>query len=232
MPAESKDRAVIFDLDGVLIDTGRYHKQSWYDLAAAEGWHFTDEFFYRTFGMQNSEIIPQIVGRPVPPDQLQRLSQWKESRYRELIAGNLQLMAGAGDLIADLKTAGFKLAIGSSAPRQNLEFMLANTGIRDCFNAVVTSEDVSRSKPEPDTFLKAADKLGLSAIQCVVVEDAVQGVQAARAAGMAVVAVTTTRSRQDLTEANVVVDGLVQLSAKDFEKLTTQVRVNKAGKGI
>jgi len=212
-------KGVIFDLDGVLIDTGQFHRQSWYDLAREEDFQMSDELFYSTFGMQNYQIIPLLVRRDLTAEDIERMSEWKERRYRELISGKLTLQEGARGLIDELKSNGFLLAIGTSAPQANLAFMLEHTGVDDCFDAYVTGEEVSNSKPAPDTFLKAAEKLSLTPGRCIVVEDAVQGVQAAKKAGMKVVAVCTTRQREDLEEADLIVDSLGELKADDFLKL-------------
>jgi beta-phosphoglucomutase family hydrolase len=218
--AQENGRGVIFDLDGVLVDTGEFHRQSWWDLARQEDWTgYSDDFFYRTFGMQNGQIIPQILGRPVSGEEINRMSDWKEERYRELIAGKLTLLEGVETLIDDLRVHGFRLAIGTSTPPENLHFMLKEMPIHDRLDAFVTSADVRRSKPAPDTFLMAAEKLGLPPRRCVVVEDAVQGVAAGKAAGMAVVAVTNTRTRADLAQADQIVDSLTELTAADFERL-------------
>jgi beta-phosphoglucomutase len=215
----NRGKGVIFDLDGVLVNTGEFHRRSWYDLAQREGFEMSDELFYSTFGMQNYQIIPMLVGREVTAEELERLSEWKESRYRELISGKLKLLDGVKELIEDLKRAGFLLAIGTSTPLVNLEFMLENVPVDGWFDVYVTGEDVKRGKPEPDTFIMAAEKLSLPRENCVVVEDAVQGVAAGKAAGMAVVAVTTTRERKELAEADLIVDSLAELKAEDFEKL-------------
>ena len=216
MAASDSRRGVIFDLDGVLVDTGWAHKQSWYDLAEKEGFSMTDEFFYSTFGMQNYQIIPMLLGRKATSEEVDRLSDWKEQCYRQIIAEKLVPAEGARTLLCDLKNEGFRLAVGSSAPRANLELVLDCTDLRDYFDAYVTGQDVTRGKPAPDTFLKAAEKLSLDASYCIVVEDAVQGVQAGKAAGMAVVAITTTRSRKDLAGADIIVESLVQLHASQF----------------
>ena len=215
----NRGKGVIFDLDGVLVDTGEFHRRSWYDLAKREDFEMSDELFYSTFGMQNYQIIPMLVGREVTAEELERLSQWKEQRYRELISGKLKLLEGVRELIDDLKRAGFLLAIGTSTPLVNLKFMLENVPVDGWFDVYVTGEDVKRGKPEPDTFVMAAEKLSLPREDCVVVEDAVQGVAAGKAAGMAVVAVTTTREREELGEADLIVDSLAELKAEDFEKL-------------
>src|SRR4030042_6388016 len=155
---ESDSRmGVIFDLDGVLVDTGWAHRQSWYDLAEKEGFSMTDEFFYSTFGMQNYMIIPMLLGRDASSTEVDRLSDWKEQRYREIIAEKLDPAEGAKSLLIDLKSEGSLLAVGSSAPRANLELVLKRTDLRDYFDAYVTGQDVTNGKPEPDTSLKAAD---------------------------------------------------------------------------
>jgi len=208
---------VLFDMDGVLIDTGELHRESWYDLAEAEGFQMTDEIFYGTFGMQNHEIIPLLVG-DVSREEIARMSDWKEARYRELAETRLVLLPGAEDLVKGLKEKGVRLAIGTSTPKVNLEFVLERIPVKELFDAFVTGEEVKRSKPAPDTFLKAAEKLHLPPDRCIVVEDAVQGVQSGKAAGMRVVAVTTTRTRKDLAEAQAdrIVDSLDELRPDDF----------------
>ena len=219
MKKTNQHKAVIFDLDGVLVDSGEFHKQSWYDLARVEGFSLTDEFFYSTFGMQNYQIIPQMLGTDVTPEEIERLSVLKEQRFRELVADKLTLLDGVPELIEKLKSSGFLLAVGSSAPWVNLDFMLRQVKIDNCFDTLVCGDEITHSKPAPDTFLKAAEKLSVSPDRCVVVEDAVQGVEAAIAAGMATVAITTTRSRQELDQADVIVDSMTELNPDSFEKL-------------
>lgn len=219
MTESNRLRGVIFDLDGVLVDTGWAHKQSWYDLAEKEGFAMTDEFFYSTFGMQNYMIIPMLLERKAAQNEINRLSDWKEQRYREIIAEKLVSADGAKPLLGDLKNDDFLLAVGSSAPPANLELVLTRTGLQDYFDAYVSGEDVTNGKPAPDTFLKAAEKLSIDPGMCVVVEDAVQGVEAGKAAGMAVIAVTTTRKRGDLHKADIIVDNLTQLQARQFVEL-------------
>lgn len=214
-----KNLGVIFDLDGVLIDSSKYHKDSWYLMTQEEGLTFSDELFYSTFGMQNYQIIPMIADRDLPDDEIARMSDRKEQLFRKLVKGNLKLLPGAEDLIIDLKNKGFKLSIGSSTTKPNMDFISQSHPVFDCFDAKVIGEDVNNGKPAPDTFLKAAEKLSLHPACCVVVEDAVQGVQAGKAAGMPVVAVTTTRKRADLTQADMIVDSLDQLNSDNFIKL-------------
>jgi beta-phosphoglucomutase len=220
MTSGNKKLGVIFDLDGVLVDTAWAHRRSWFDLAAKEGLPMSEEFFRHTFGMQNDAILPQL--RPgLSKAEMDRLADWKEQRYRDIVQERVELAPGAQALLQDLKRHGFRLSIGSSAPAQNLDVFWKKLGFADWFDARVTKEDTSQSKPSPETFLKAAEKLGLSPACCAVVEDAVPGVQAGKAAGMHVVAVTTTRRREDLVQADHIVNGLTELKAADFLALLT-----------
>jgi len=219
MAAKGNVKGVIFDMDGVLVDTAGFHLRSWHDLAKEKGLRMTDEFFARTFGMQNHEILPLMAEAPLSPAELEELSKWKEQRYRELISGKVVLLEGVAELLGDLVRSGFALALGSSAPEENVELILTSTSLTDLFAHKVTAADTSRSKPAPDTFLLAARKLGLAPARCVVVEDAIAGVKAGKAAQMAVVAVTNTCARQELQLADRVVDSLAELTAGDFEEL-------------
>jgi beta-phosphoglucomutase family hydrolase len=209
-------KGVIFDLDGVLIDSGWAHKQAWFDLAGKEGYKMSDDFFFETFGMQNAQILPMLAGRDLSLEEIDRLSDWKEQRYRDLISDELVLSRGVERLLRELKDDGFLLAIGSSAPKDNLKLIFQCLKLDTYIDACVTKEDVIEGKPAPDTFLRAAQKISLPPGHCVVVEDAIQGIEAAKSAGMHVIAVTTTRDRADLAEADIVVDSLDELKAVDF----------------
>jgi len=215
---ESSETAfgLIFDMDGVLVDTGEFHKKSWFALAERVGWKISEGQFWQTFGMQNPQIIPMVTDRSYTWDQIQSLGEWKERRFRALSAGGVDLLPGVQRLIEQCKRAGFRVAVGSSGPRANVEMIVRATDIANQFDALVTGDDVSRGKPAPDTFLKAAEKLGVSPARCVVIEDAVQGVQAGKAAGAKVIAVTNTRKREDLWQADRVLDSLEEITEKDL----------------
>jgi beta-phosphoglucomutase len=222
MASMDNGRGVIFDLDGVLVDTGWAHRQSWLDLAEKEGFDISDEFFRKTFGMQSSEILAELLGTDLPEEKVRGMALWKEARYREIVADKLKPANGVKALLDDLKSQQFLMAVGSSTPQANVEFLIERLGLTDYFDAYVAEEDVTKGKPDPQTFLKAAEKLSLTPACCVVVEDAVQGVQAGKAAGMSVVAVTTTRDREDLVKADVIVDSLAELKASDFAELISK----------
>jgi len=222
-------KAVIFDLDGVLVDTGRFHRQAWYELTRQEGWPFSDEFFAKTFGMQNHLILPVLSGRQMSPEEIKYYSDWKEARYRQLSHDQLQLLPGVRELLGELKQNRFRLAIGTSTPPENLKQIMEQTRIADFFDAFVDAAEVQRSKPDPDTFLKAAAKLNMAPARCVVVEDAPAGVQAGKAGGMPVIAVTNTRPAEELAAAGAdrIIASLTELAAGDFESLLTNPQLQR-----
>jgi len=213
---------VIFDFDGVLVDSGWAHRQAWFDLAEKEGLEMSDAFFEATFGMQNDTILPMLKPGIAEPE-MESLGDWKERRYRDLVQSRSELADGAPELLAELKGNGFRVAIGSSAPRANIDVFWETQELSRYIDVCVTKEQVVEGKPAPETFLKAAQQLGLEPTCCTVVEDAIHGVEAGQAARMPVVAVTTTRTRAELSQAQHVVDSLAELTAGDFRGLMTQV---------
>jgi len=215
----SRGKGVLFDMDGVLVDSGPLHKESWRRIARELGRPMEDAFFHRTFGMRNEEILEELLGPDLDPEEKARLGRRKEEIYRELARERLEAAPGAAGLVRALKEAGFRLALASSGPRANVELVLDVTGLGREMDAYVCAEDVSRGKPDPQVFLEAARRLGLAPERCVVVEDALVGIQAARRAGMRVVGVTGGREGSFLREADRVVSSLEALSPRVFEEL-------------
>jgi beta-phosphoglucomutase len=183
--------AIIWDVDGTLVDTADQHFRAWVRLAAEIGKPFTRADFAATFGMRNPEIIPKLFFPDADDARCAELGGRKEDLYRASVREEgVQLLPGAARLLAAFAEAGWPQAVGSSAPPGNLNLLLDLTGTRRFFAAVVTGDDVTRGKPDPEVFLTAAAKLGVEPGRCVVFEDAVAGVEAARAGGMRCVAVT------------------------------------------
>lgn len=207
--------AVIWDMDGVLADSGPLHLEAWRRLASERGRGLTDEEFRQTFGMRNDEIVTRLFG-DLPPACASLLAERKEGYFREAARAHLEARAGARRLLTELGNMGFLQALASSAPTANVELVLDTLGLRDSFQAVVTGADVRKGKPNPEVFLLAADRLGVPPERCVVVEDAVVGVQAAKAANMRCIAVTSTNTRQELRQADLVVDSLDELQPEAF----------------
>ncbi len=214
---ENNRGAAIWDVDGTLVDTAELHFQAWQAVCREQGREFTRDDFAATFGQRNPEIIRTLFGERFTPEEIGAFGDRKEVLYRSEASKGVELLPGARRLVEDLHRAGFAQAIGSSAPRANLDLILRITGIARFFDVVISSEDTQRGKPDPQVFLLAAERLGVAAAHCVVFEDAVAGVQAARAGGMKCVAVRCVghHSEASLRQAGAdfVVDTLEQVSA-------------------
>jgi beta-phosphoglucomutase len=185
-------RAVLWDLDGTLIDSEQYHWLAWRDTMAAEGVALTHQQFLETFGMRNDAIVPQWIPG-IPSSGVERIANAKERLYRRLIReGGLVPLPGAAEWTQQLATDGWRQAIASSAPRENIDAVVAVIGLGSVFQAVVSAEDVTLGKPDPQVFLTAAARLGSPPARSIVVEDAPAGVEAARRAGMPSIGVRRT----------------------------------------
>jgi beta-phosphoglucomutase len=215
--------AVIWDVDGTLVDTAELHFQAWSRLATDVNRPFTRADFAATFGRRNPEIIHQVFGTHYTEEQVANLGRRKEEFYRAAARRGVELLPGARALLEGLHAAGFRQAIGSSAPLENLDLILSLTDTRRCFGAIVSAEDTQRGKPDPQVFLVAAAKLGVPPTRCVVMEDAVAGVQAARAAGMKCVAVRFVGHHPEAAlaaaGADLVVPSLEQVSVEVVRRL-------------
>jgi len=206
--------AVIFDVDGVLVDSYRPHFQSWQALAERHGIAMTEPQFATTFGRTSKAIIEYFWGEGLTAEKIAELDDEKEALYREIIERDFPAMDGAAELIDALHSAGLVLAVGSSGPPENVELSLAKLGRRHRFTAAVTGRDVTRGKPDPQVFQVAAERLGLAPVNCAVIEDAPAGIAAANAAGMTSIALTGTADREKLSDADLIVDSLRELSTE------------------
>jgi HAD superfamily hydrolase (TIGR01509 family) len=213
---------ILFDMDGVLVDSARAHWESWKRLAAEIGQPMTEQQFLDTFGRNNRDIIPLLFGHNDGPT-VQRLSDRKESLYRDLIRDGVPTIDGAVDLVRSCHEAEFGLAIGSSGPRVNVELVLSLLGIDRCFQAVITGEQVSRGKPDPQVFQLAAAGLGLPTNRCAVIEDAPSGIEAAVAAGATAIALTGTHPAAALGAAHYVVASLRAVSPRQLREWIDRV---------
>lgn len=210
-------QAVIWDLDGVIIDSAEEHRRSWHRLAQAEGLPLTDEQFYATFGMRNSAIIPKLWG-PMPPERIQELADDKEKYFREFVRNAATPLPGAIELLSALRDAGYRQALASSTPIKNIELINELLGLDRYLSVLVSGESVAHGKPAPDVFLKAAAELGAEPVRCLVIEDAVAGVEAAHAGGMRCIAVAGERDLPGLRKADLMVKDLTEVSVERIRK--------------
>ncbi len=182
--------AVLWDVDGTLVDTAELHFAAWVEVCQELGRPFTRDDFTATFGHRNPEIFAYLFPGRFNADEVADLGERKEVLYRAAARRQgVELLPGVRPLLEGLHAAGFKQGIGSSAPRANLEMLGELTDVDRFMQAVVGAEDTQHGKPAPDVFLVGATRLGIDPVRCVVMEDAIAGVQAAKAAGMKCVAV-------------------------------------------
>jgi len=212
-------QAVIWDLDGVIIDSANEHRQAWHRLAREEGINFTDADFWATFGKRNDAIFAEIWG-PLPPQQVQALGNRKEAYFRELIRKTATPLPGAMELMRGLHEAGFSQALASSTPTENIQLISEVLGLERYLTVLVSGETVPLGKPAPDIFLKAARELNIPPTHCLVIEDAVAGVEAAHAAGMRCIAVAGNRDLPGLRKADLMVKTLTEVNVERVRNLT------------
>ena len=219
-PRSAAPFAVLWDMDGVLVDSASYHKQAWQATFAREGIPFDAADMQRTFGWRNDSIIADIMGSRLPPARVGAIATAKEQRFRETVRREgIATLPGVQEWLRGLHERGILQAVVSSAPRENITVVLQAAGVASLFEALISGDEVAQGKPDPETYLRAAQRLGVLPTACVVVEDAPAGVEAARRAGMACLAVTTSHPREHLAAADRVVDSLAGLSADTFARL-------------
>lgn len=208
---DGKTIGVLWDMDGVIVDTGDAHFLSWEKALARHGIECTREFFDKTFGMNNRGIISLLYGRDATDEEVRTIGDLKEALFREDVEGTLAPLPGVVEWLDRFGAAGFSQAVASSAPQENIDAIVRGLGLEDRFQALVSGSSL-RGKPDPATFLLAAERLGREPGECLVIEDAQVGVRAAKAGGMRCVAVCTTLPAKELTEADLVVPQLSDLT--------------------
>ena len=187
--------AVIFDLDGTLVDSYDAHYEAWRAISATHGVAVTVDDYYSHFGRRNEDLLRECWMRAgkgeLTADEIHALDHEKEAAYRALVAHRFPIMDGARELVASLRADGFRTAVGSSGPPANVALAIQGLALENAFDAVVTGRDVRRSKPDPECFLLAAERISVPPERCVVFEDAPAGIAAAKAAGMRCIAITS-----------------------------------------
>jgi beta-phosphoglucomutase family hydrolase len=213
--------AVLWDLDGTLVDSAEYHWLSWREALTAAGHRFDKDYLVATFGQRNDRILRAMLGPDVTAAEIERIGDAKEARYRALVRKRgIELLPGAELWLKRLRASGWRQALATSAPRANVAAMVEVLGLAEYFGAIVAAEDVPRSKPDPQVFLLAAERLGVATYRCIVVEDAEAGVEGARSAGMRSIGVGVRHAKLG---ANLAVPSLVELPENVFQELLGRI---------
>lgn len=199
----SRIHALIFDCDGVVVDSNRLHVETWRETAAAHGYPMADPEHIGKCGLRTIAVIRELLRWPVDEAEAVALGEEKERRYRDRIrAGGIAPIPGVRETLEKAAALGIPCALGSSAPPENARLCLDALDLARFFRAVVTGGDVARGKPHPDIFLAAAGKLGVPPAECLVIEDAPAGVEAAHRAGMRAIALLTSHTPEELAAAD------------------------------
>jgi len=191
----------IFDMDGTLVDNGRYHILAWQEFARRHGRTVSGQDILDWMGMTGDIYNERILGRKLTSDEQSVLGEEKESLYREIYRPHMTLPEGLRAFLDCIRREGGRCALATGGPKANADFVLDGLGIRESFHAVVSAGMYTRSKPDPECFLMAASMIGVEPGNCVVFEDGLPGIAAGKAAGMHVVAVTFTHPRERLAAA-------------------------------
>ncbi|GAB2544269.1 HAD family hydrolase [Spirosoma aerophilum] len=214
--------AALFDMDGVLIDNTDFHVNAWLQFAQKHNRPLSKEQYVENInGRVSADAMSYVFQRPITPGELIVLTEEKESIYRELYRPHLQPAPGLLAFLSALQAEGIKLAVGTSAPQSNVGFTLDGLPLRPYFSAVIDASMIQHGKPDPEIYLTAAERIGATPAHSVVFEDAFAGIEAGLRAGMKVIAVATTHTRDELADsgASLIVDDFTELTVDAFRAL-------------
>lgn len=208
-------KAVIFDMDGVIVDTNPHHRLAWREFYQRNGKTLSDDdFVQHVSGKHNTDIVAHLfANQPLTPDEVLRLGNEKEALFRELYRPGIRPVAGIVNFLKALKAAGIRTAVATSAPVENLDFVVDTLNIRHYFDALLNESMVSHPKPDPEIYQKAMVMLGVEPAESIIFEDSMTGIQAARASGASVIGIATTQSPEELLP-------FVDDVAPDFTQMT------------
>ena len=200
-------KAVIFDLDGTLLDNNSYHLKSWLEYLKNIGRDISEEEYNANInGRTNTDVIKYIYQREMPDEEILKYTLEKEAMYRELYKPFVKPITGLINFLEVLQQKKIPMAIATSGIQPNIDFMFEEVPIRQYFKEVVNSSHITKGKPDPEIYLKTASLLNIPPKNCLVFEDAVVGIKSAKAAGMKVIAVATTQTKEELSIADMIID--------------------------
>ncbi len=213
-----EDKAVIFDMDGVLVDNSKVHDETWQLMCKKYGKPESAEKVKHIFGGTNKVFVEELLGI-TEPEKVKAIAEEKEALYREVFRKTIKAPEGLLPLLFELRKNNYRLAVGTSGPKENLDFVLDSLMIRHFFDVLVDESKVSKGKPDPEIYLKVSEELGIHPSRCVVIEDSIFGLEAAKAAGMKAIAITTSFSADRLQSAAFIIHSFNELSINKINEL-------------
>ncbi|MCX7987332.1 MAG: HAD family phosphatase [Bacteroidales bacterium] len=211
-------RAVIFDMDGVLVDNSKVHDETWRIMCEKYGKPESAEKVKSIFGGTNKIFVEQLLGI-TEPNEINRIAKEKEALYREVFQSTIKAPEGLLSLLFQLRKRNIRLAVATSGPKENLDFVLDNLEIRHFFDVLVEESQIKHGKPDPEIYLRAAQLLHLEPYECVAIEDSIFGLQSAKKAGMKAVAITTSFTADKLTLADKIINNFSELDVDELLNL-------------
>ncbi len=220
MPDDKRGFGVVFDMDGVLIDSNPYHKKALKSFARKYGYDLNEEELRaKIYGRQNKDWIPRLFDREMTLDEIDHYAVEKESLFQKLFKKDVAPLAGLTSFLDSLKTKNIPRAIATSAPRMNVDFVFENTSIGQYFGLVLDDSHIKRGKPDPEAYLKASELLGFDPGECVVFEDSLSGIESARNAGCKLAAVGTTHDEHEFGKVDLFIRDFTNLRIEDIARL-------------
>jgi haloacid dehalogenase superfamily, subfamily IA, variant 3 with third motif having DD or ED len=214
------EAAVIFDLDGTLIDNNSFHLKAWQQFYKKRNRSLTEEEYKKHFnGKTNVDVLAHVFEMPLSLKDTDKYTNEKEDLYREIYSPYIKPVKGLLNLLHQIQKAGLPMAIATSGIKVNIDYMFEHIPIQHYFNEVIYSKHIKKGKPDPEIYLVTADKLNVAPGKCIVFEDSVAGIQSAKAAGMKVVAITTTHTIEELKIADKLINNYDEISVKDIYEL-------------
>jgi beta-phosphoglucomutase len=212
-----KEFGILFDMDGVIVDSLHYHVEASIIFAQKHGFNITrNEVREKYFGRRNQDWMPELFGESLTIDQIHGLADEKEAYFRKIYEKDMKPLDGLIDFLEEMKMNNVPIAVASSAPGENVRFILEKTGIAGYFDAALDESFVTKGKPEPEIYIKAAEAINLPPERCIVIEDSAVGIEAGRRSGAKVIGITTTHNRENLPPADLMIDSFKEL---DFMKI-------------
>jgi HAD superfamily hydrolase (TIGR01509 family) len=199
--------AFVFDMDGVIVDTNPYHKIALRQFAEKYGYHLDEEgLVKKIYGRTNKEWIPNLFGRTLTAEELNYYGEEKEQMFRDIYKNDIRALKGLEEFLQQMDELKIPRAIGTSAPRSNVDFVLGETGLSKYFSVILDESDVTHGKPNPEIYINCAARLKMPPAQCIVFEDSLSGVASGLSAGCPVVGVATTHTAAELGTKVVIKD--------------------------